>query len=262
MKNLNSNHHPALLISKVLFYILASLLCDSVSVVFAESRLPLDIHIGFERNQVTLNDLKSGDTKTEEDSEYGNKPVFKILSPIMLGCFGKSRTWDSGTSAQRKGCFGVGLRFSAAQKRLSGSWFGLDSDTSAKPVYSYRSDQFAGEVLFGQLSQVSLAYGLGIRSGVNNYDLHVSYGDSLLVDKTNQNSTFLSWTGYLDLQVLLSWPFDGSYSWPLSPFFFMYSYEETFSQQNNLYVPDINGTTDTEVEVSTKTHTMTLELIF
>ena len=248
---------------KLLFkQIVITILIALSSLTFAEERLPVDIHIGFEKNIATLINLSSGERISEQESEYNDQPVFKILSPIKLGCLGKIQTWDNRTDAQRKGCIGFGARFSAAQKRLSGSWFHVDSSSDSETLYYYRSAQFAGEVLFGQLSEVSLAIGLGLRVGVNNYDLLVEKGDSILLHQLNKSTPFVSWSFYLDLQTILTWPFLGTFKWPFSPVFFMYSYEETFEGYNKLG-PLITGNgSEAEVELKTLTHTLTLELIF
>ncbi len=222
----------------------------------------MDIQVGFERNEVGLIDVRGGTSRSAKEPDFSTAPVLKIMSPIKLGCVALRRAFNQGTSSQREGCIGFGGRFSGAQKRLEGRWFDLASDAGAEPDYRYRTDQIAGELLFGQLSEVSLAVGLGLRGGINNYDLQVSDGDRILFEENNKFSGFASWALYLDLQVLLSWPFAGFYTWPSDHFYLLYSYEETINGANTVTVPDINGAGEIPVEMKVRTNTITLELIF
>ncbi|MDH5751856.1 MAG: hypothetical protein OEZ59_05500 [Deltaproteobacteria bacterium] len=225
-------------------------------------RLPVDIHIGFENNDVILVDRQSNLMIHTEDSEYSTTPVFKIISPIKLGCMWNEITLDKSKGTMRRGCLGFGLRASGAQKRFKGRWFDLHTDPTAEPEYEYRTDQVAGEVMFGQLSEVSLAFGASVKLGFNSYDLYVFNADQLLFKEVNRKNLFASWAAYLDLQVLLSWPFMGVGNWPLAPFFFMYSYEETMPGKNTYKVPDINTGKTMEMEFRTRTHTVTMEVMF
>lgn len=177
----------------------------------------------FEQNEALLVGPEGSTVAGTQESDFSSTPVLKILSPIKLGWLNQPIPVDLGTDAERKACFGFGARFSGSQKRLEGRWFNLDADPTAKPNYNFRSDQIAGEVLFGQLSEVSLAVGLGSRAGLNNYDLVVTDNDLILFEQRNKFRGFASWAFYLDLQVLLAWPFL-VFEWPLSPVFLFYSY--------------------------------------
>ena len=233
----------------------------AATVAIGDDRLPVDIQIGFEQNETLLVGPQGRTASGDQQSDFSSTPVFKILSPIKLGCLNDPFPVDRGTSVERDACFGFGARFSGSQKRLAGRWFNLVSDPAAKPNYNYRSDQIAGEVLFGQLSEVSLAVGLGLRAGLNNYDLIVTNNDLILFEQRNKFRGFASWAFYLDLQVLLAWPFL-VFDWPLSPVFLFYSYEQTFDGANTLSVPDINGTGEIDVDFQVTTQTITLEILF
>ena len=229
-----------------------------------EEQLPVEILVGFERNNTTLAGPK-GATVRGTEFQFGESPVFKIISPIKLGCLNKLGVFGRRGSTERKGCFGFGIRFSGSQKRLAGPWFDLTADPAAEPVYRFRSDQIAGEVLFGQLSEVSLAVGLGLRVGLNNYDLLVTNNSNsaILFDQRNKFRGFASWAFYLDLQVLLAWPFFGVDSWPFDNVFFLYSFEQTIPGANTFRVPDINNpASEIEVDFQVRTQTLTIEFIF
>lgn len=224
--------------------------------------LPLDLQIGFEQNEVSLIGQQSDGSPITTEPETSEQAVFKIFSPIKLGCMALKSTFNQGGSSQRLGCLGFGVRASGSQKRLSGNWFPLAADPSINTTYTFRSDQLAVEFLFGQLSEVSLALGLGLRAGLNNYDLMVTKDSQILFLEENKFALFASWVAYIDLQVLFAWPFFGLYSWPSENVFLLYSLEGTIENYNNFKVPDINGTGETEVEIKNSTQTLTLEFIF
>ena len=226
-----------------------------------QRRVPLDLQAGFEQNRTTLEGPDGMRVRGQEGASTSN-PVFKIISPIKLGCVGQSRVFNRGTSSERRGCIGFGGRFSGSQKRLEGEWFERTA-TSTTPSYNFRSDQIAGELLFGQLSEVSFAVALGLRAGLNNYDLQVTDNNTILFDQRNKFRGFASWAFYLDLQVLLSWPFFGVFTWPFDNVFFLYSFEETFPGANSFTVPDINNPgSEIDVDFQLQTHTITIEFIF
>jgi len=225
-----------------------------------ERRLPVDLHLGFEQNEVILVDSAGVASKTQSEPSFSTTPVLKIISPLKLGCFGKRNIFNRGTTSQREGCFGAGIRLSGAQKRLSGTWFPPSATPDARPEYYLRTDQLAIEALLGHLSEVSLAFGLGLRTGINQYDLLVKDGSTILIDQRNRNQRFSSWTLYIDLQTLTTWPF--GVEWPMDHVYFFYSYESTFDRANRFTVPDLNTTGEVEIEMKVNTRTITIEFLF
>ncbi len=82
----------------------------------AHEALPVDIQIGFERNEVGLIDVRGGTSRSAKEPDFSTAPVLKIMSPIKLGCVALRRSFNQGTSSQREGCIGFGGRFSGAQR--------------------------------------------------------------------------------------------------------------------------------------------------
>ncbi len=183
----------------VILFVLSTCSLFQENVVYAH-RLPIDIQFGYERNEFEFSS-ENGESSNDEDSDFNNRPIIKIISSTLLSCFSKIK----GNGIYGDSCDGLGIRASASQRRLSGNWFELSNSNDPVTEFHYNSNQFAFELLGGRINEVGVFAALGLRAGLNSYDLLVANSSQLFTEHGKQ-ALFVNGVFHLDIGYILTAP--------------------------------------------------------
>ena len=204
----------------------------------------LVLQIGLERQETELVDDKGKSMQAQNQADYQASPVFRFASSSHLfGCLGKaSDPYFGGTDLC---ALGFAIRAVGGQRRSEGKWYPTEKAT---PNYYYRTVQIAAELTMGIVYEFGAdALSIGLRGGLNNYDLIIKEGEQLFYEKYNKTSLYLSSIFQTAPLLLLSAILNANLTLPIGNLYF--SLEQTLPGYNEITVKNLNNGADLKVDL-------------